>query len=105
MSDDIVMITRLRGCVKRREVPTWAEIEWAADRIEFLEKAHRQRYDETVVQKYRISALEEALQGADALLTALNPHVDSGLSDAETARLFNATHEEIRRALESKCQD
>lgn len=43
--------------------------------------------------------LVATLRAAEALLDALDPRQPSGLSDAETASLFNATRERIRITL------
>jgi len=50
---------------------------------------------------HEIAQLRAALTAAEACLDALDPRQASGMSDAETASLFNATREQIRVLLNS----
>ena len=45
-------------------------------------------------------SLHQALQHADALMDVMTPGVDTELTDAQTASLWNATSESIKKILE-----
>lgn len=52
-----------------------------------------------ICQSARVERMRVALEVAAACFDALDPRQPSGLSDAETANLFNATREAVRLAL------
>jgi len=55
--------------------------------------------DELTRLRAELAAAREALRAAGAAMEALHPDAAGDMSDADYARLWNATHEAIRAAL------
>jgi hypothetical protein len=73
---------------------------WGCPDVERLLTAVRDRIQALPAQPEASHGdLRAALEAAAACLDALDPRQPSGLSDAETASLFNSTREAVRLAL------